>query len=222
MKIIKPLIIGMLVAVLLPLGACKSKKDVLVEIDDDVITKDQFLNYYYTQNRILLDLPNEEIEKLSNDPEMAQAIPTLNKRLFMEQLIALKLMKNKLEESKKDTNEFDTIMELMQLQAYSMYFVTKKMKDKIQISNDEIGKYYYSHPEISNRLPLNKIVETQIKQQLLQDKAKEQGIGPQTFVGDLVAEAKVKKENFDNWLNELDKQKQATEPAPKPATVKKK
>ena len=181
-----------------------------VKIDDDVITIDDFLNYYYTQNKLVLDMEKDEIDSISGDPEILEAIPTLNKKMFMEQLIALKLIEKKLLEDQKkyDDPEFDTIMELLQLQAYSMYYMSKKLKDKIKITPEEIEKYYYSHPEISNRLPFNKIVMAQIKQQLLQEKAKEQGIGPNTFIGDLVAESKINKEGFENYLKDLETKKE--------------
>ena len=199
-----------LIAILaiLAVNSCKSNKNWAVKIDDDVMTIDDFHNYYYTQNKLVFDMSNEEIDKLSEDPEITKAIPTLNKKMFMEQLIALKLIEKKLQTQKnEDEKKFETTMELLQLQAYSMYYVSEKLKDKVKISSEEIEKYYYSHPEISNRLPLNKIVEAQIKQQLTQEKAKEQGIGPNTFIGDLVAESKINKEGFENYLKNQEKKK---------------
>ncbi len=185
-------------------ASCK-KDDVAIKIDTDKMTIKEFENYYYTQNKMLLDMSREELDKMAADPEIVQTVPTLNKKMFMEQLLALKLIERKLNEKEKamnkdEKNQFNTIMDLVKLQAYSMYYVTEKLKDTILISSKEIEKYYFAHPELSNRLPLNKIVEAQIKAQLIQDKAKEQGISPNTFVGDLIAEYKINKEGFENYL----------------------
>jgi len=177
----------------------------VVEIDNDTISMDEFKDYYYTQNKILLNMDKEQIDKLSKNPAMVNH-PTVNKTKFMEFLISRKLILNK---ANSDTainkDELKTIIELFKLQGVATYYLSEKLKDKIEVSDAEIENFYNKNRRLFRGVTYDENVENKIKQQIFLQKF-EQKSGE--FVMNLIAESKVNKEGFKKALLEEQKKEE--------------
>jgi hypothetical protein len=174
-------------------------------IDNENISLGKFLDYYYTQNRIMLNMTKEEIEKLSGDPSAANH-PTLSKPKFMDFLVSRKLILKKSENDKAlNEKELKTVTELFQLQGISTYYLTEKLKDEITVTDDEIGKFYAENPKVFKGVPINDEVINRIRQQLFMQKFEQKS---SEFVMNLIAESLVNREGFRNHLNKLQETKE--------------
>ncbi len=172
-----------------------------VEIDDEKITIGQFLDYYYTQNKILSNMTKEEIDKMAADPAAAEH-PTLSKQKFMDFLISRKLLYKKAMDDKKiDENELETVTELFRLQGIPTYYLMQKLKNDITITDQEIEKFYVENKKHFKGVPINEQVTMTIKQQLFMKKFEQKS---SEFVMNLIAEAKVNREGFKNHLQALE------------------
>jgi len=177
-------------------GSCK-KKEVAVKIDDTVITIDDFYSYYYTQNKILLNLSKEDIDKLAADP-MADNHPTLSKTKFMDFIISRKLIYTKaMDDDALNKKELKTVVDLFKMQGVSTYYLLEKFKEEIKISDEEIDKFYMENKQRFQGVPMNEQVVMSIKQQIFMNKFEQKS---NEYVMDLVAETGIKREGLKKHL----------------------
>jgi hypothetical protein len=73
-------------------------KDWVANIDGDKITLDEFNLLYYTQHKLQMNKSNEEVDKLAADSNAVREIPSLNRELFLNDMISRRLVYNKADE----------------------------------------------------------------------------------------------------------------------------
>ncbi len=177
------------------------------KIDGDVISIKELNSFYYTQNKILTNLEkNEDIDKLATDPRYA-ANPYLNKGRFLEQLISQKLLyKKAMSDSDVNKDELKTLVELTKLQTVSQYYLGKKLKDRIVVTDEEVNKFYSANKKRFAGRTANEAT-MMIKQQIFSYKSRQEA---NKYLMELTAQSKVNKEGFAEYMKE-----QAKKSAPK-------
>jgi hypothetical protein len=114
-------------------------------------------------------------------------------------------------------DDLKTIEELSKIQFISSYYLSQKLKDEIQVSEQEVNEFYQKNKERFKGIPMNDDAVNWIKQQIFMEKLE---IKSNQFIIDLLGEIKVNKEGFKNYMNKLEKAKkpvEAKEPAEAPA-----
>ncbi len=180
--------------------SCKKGSEWAVKIDDEKISIDEFYKFYYTQNKMLLNLDKDEIDDLADDPQLAEH-PTINKTKFMDYLVSRKLLYRKAvndEDINKD--ELNALMELSKLNAAANYYILEKHKDEIEVSDEEAEMFYRNNQDQFKGVPINERVMNGIKQQIFMQKLEAKS---SEFIMDLIAESKVNREGFKKHLKEL-------------------
>jgi len=201
MKIKKILTVFIAMFILTSMGSCK-KDNWAVKIDDDVITIDEFNNYYYTQNKIILNKSKKEIDELAKDPAYKEH-PTLNKNNFMDFLISRKLLyKKALSDDSLSKDVIETVTDLFTLQGVSTYYLTEKLKDEVSVTDNEIDDFYKKNRSLFKGVPINNDIAERIKQQIFLQKFEQKS---SEFVMELIAESKVVKDGFQKYMTELTK-----------------
>lgn len=194
--------------------SCESVNDSwAVKIDDEVITIDEFNNFYYTQNKIMFNLKtNEEVDQLASEadtlsPQMQQYIV---KSSFLDSLVAQKLLYNKaIKDTQLDQKELKTTLELSRLQTAASYYVANKLRDQIQVTDEEVEEFYTENRSMFRGVPLNESVINRIKQQILLQKS---SIASNQYVMELIAESKINKEGFKKYMQtQREKEQKETE-----------
>lgn len=191
------LLVPILIAVVFV--SCGKSGDTLVVIDDDKITSDEFTNYYYTQNKILMNLDMKEIDKLANDPNMENH-PTVNKSKFMDFLVSRKLLMAKaLSDPEVNKKELEAIIELTRMQGIATYYLTEKLKNDITVTDEEVNAFYNQNRNLFKGVPIDESIMGRIKQQIFMQKFERKSA---EFVMNLVAESKVSRDGFKKFLKD--------------------
>jgi hypothetical protein len=167
------------------------------KVDGKVISIEEFNKYYYTQNKMMANVDsNEDVDRLANDPAYANH-PFLNKSNFLDHLIAQKLIYNKAMNDKSiDKDELNTILEITKIQTASQYYLGKKLKDQIKVSEEEVADFYNKNRRQFAGRTANEAT-AYIRQQILSYKSRQEA---NQYVMELVAESEVKKEGLKEYL----------------------
>lgn len=178
------------------------------EIDGKTISIDEFNSYYYTQNKMMANVPSkEDVDKLAADPAYADH-PFLNKANFLDHLIAQKLIYNKAMKDKSiDKEELNSILEITKIQAASQYFLGQKLKDKISVTDEEVAEFYNKNRSQFAGRTANEAT-AYIRQQLMAYKSRQEA---NQYVLELVAESEVKKEGLREYLAKTKKPEESKE-----------
>jgi len=182
--------------------ACSKDSDWAVKIDDQTISMKDFNRFYYSQNKIMLNLAtNEEVDKLAEDAESLsnpQLRQLLVKQNFLDQLIAQRLIYNKAYSDKSiDKKEMEAVVEFTKMQALASYYIAQKLRDRLQITDDEVEEFYRTHRQHFRGIPLNQEVIDRIKQQILMEKSQ---FETNQYLRNLLEEAKVDRKGLTNAL----------------------
>ncbi len=176
-----------------------SSGDWAVKIDDEVITMDEFNRFYYTQNKLALNLEtNADVDKLAADPSSLrpEIKQTIIRKNFLDHLIAQKLIyKKAMNDKNVNRDELNTIIELSKLQLVGQYYLSVILKDKINVTQKDVDVFYQKNKSRFRHMPINE-ADMQIRRYLFlqQFKAKSN-----EYVMGLIAESKVNKEGFKNY-----------------------
>ena len=192
----------------------------VAKIENDPITIDEFNKYYYTQNRIMLNVEKDEIDKMAADPSTLnpQVQQLVVKKSFLDQLVAQKVIYTKaLNDDSINKDELKTIIEISKLQAVSQYYMQQKLKGKINVTDQEADKFYKENPKYFKGVPVDDALIAKIKQQIFMDKAK---LESNEIIMNVLAEVRINKEGFKKYMERENKNK-PEKPAEKPATDKK-
>lgn len=172
-----------------------------VQIDNETISMDEFNRYYYTQNKLMFNLDSdEEIDKLAEEadslnPQVRQYVV---KASFLDHLVAQKLLyKKAMNDNTMDKNELNAALELAKMQTASSYFLRNKFKNRITITDEEVERFYTENRNMFRGVPLNENVINSIKQQIFAQKS---GAVFNEYIMDVLAESKVNKEGFRNYI----------------------
>ncbi len=178
------------------------------KIDGKTISIDEFNSYYYTQNKMMANVPSkEDVDKLAADPAYADH-PFLNKANFLDHLIAQKLIYNKAMKDKSiDKEELNSILEITKIQAASQYFLGQKLKDKISVTDEEVAEFYNKNRSQFAGRTANEAT-AYIRQQLMAYKSRQEA---NQYVLELVAESEVKKEGLREYLAKTKKPEESKE-----------
>ncbi len=193
MKIKHLLTICIITMLLIPQISCK--KEWAAKIDDETISMEDFNKFYYLQTKMMANVEtNEEVDKLAENPAYANH-PLLSKAGFLDHLIAQKLLYKKAMDDKAiDKDELATVIEMIKIQTVSQYYLGKKLKDKITVSDEEVNAVYNENKSKFAGRTADEAT-TYIKQQIFAQKSKQE---TNKYIMELIAESKVDKEGFKN------------------------
>ena len=197
--------------ILIPMTGCK-KSPVAVVIDDDKISISDFERFYYTQNRLLLNLDTkDDVDKMAQDPSLA-GTPVqrmLQKPSYMDQLIAQHLLYRKAMGDKTlNKEELDTVIELATMQTVAQYYLAKKLKSEITVTNEEVEQFYNENRAQFKGVPINDRIFNQIRQNIYMQKSE---MKSQEYIRRLMDESKVIREGFDSYVMEESKKRASQE-----------
>ena len=202
MKIKHLLTISIMAILIIPQLSCK--KEWAATIDDSTkIYMDEFNRFYYLQAKLFLNVDsNEEIDKLAEDPRFEKTM--LNKNNFLEYLVAQKLLYNKAMSDKTiDKDEFNTYVEFAKMQSVNQYFLGKRFKDRITVSDEEVEAIYRERRAQFAGMNANDVTNY-IRQQMTAQKLQyESG----RYLQNLMDEHKI---NYDGLKEHLKKQQGET------------
>ncbi len=194
MKIKHLLAISIIVMLVIPQISCK--KDWAAKVDNETISMDEFNKFYYLQSKMMTNVEtNEEVDKLAENPTYANH-PLLSKAGFLEHLIAQKLLYKKAMNDKNiDKDELDTIIEMIKIQTVAQYYLGKKLKDRITVSDEEVNAVYNENKAKFTGKTADEAT-AYIKQQIFSQKSRQE---TNRYVMDLIAESKVDKDGFKKY-----------------------
>ena len=194
MKIKQFLTMTMIAMLVITQLSCK--KDWAAKIDNDTISMDEFNKYYYLQSKLMTNIESkEEIDKLAENPAYANH-PLLSKAGFLEHLIAQKVLYKKAMDDKSiDRDELNTLIELMKLQTVAQYYIGKKLKDKITVSDEEVNKAYNENKKKFAGRTADEAT-AYIKQQIFAQKTRQE---TNKYIMDVLGEYKINKEGFKEY-----------------------
>lgn len=206
-------VLALLMAVALALVSCGGQW--VADVDGDKITLDELNTLYYAQHKHLLNLSKEDIDKYANDPEILKRVPTLDKKIFLEELIKQRLIYQQAMKDGIDSNkEVKAVIQIAKEGAVVQSYVKEKFKDEVKISDKEVEDIYRQEKDKRFRgVPVDQ-AEKQIRQYVASMKMQQKLV---ELVNNLRDAKKVEK-NL-KILDELQKKPAAAEN--KPADVKK-
>lgn len=179
------------------LFSCGGSSDCAVRIDGEAISMDEFNSYYYIQNKLTFGLnSNEEVDRLAEDPSELnpQVKQYIVKENFLEHLIAQKLLyKKAMADQKTDQKEMKAAMELSKMNTAAQYYLASKLKDMVQVTDQEVEQFYSENKKALKGVPLNDETINKIKQNIYMQKSSAMA---NQYIMDLITEAKIEKEGF--------------------------
>lgn len=193
MKIKHLLTICIITMLVIPQISCK--KDWAAKVDDETITMEEFNKFYYLQSKMMTNIEtNEEIDKLAENPAYANH-PLLSKAGYLDHIIAQKLLYKKAFSDKAiNQDELKTVVEMMKIQTVAQYYLGKKLKDKITVSDEEVNAVYNENKSKFAGRTADEATNY-IKQQIFSQKSRQE---TNKYIMELIAASKVDKDGFKN------------------------
>ena len=195
MKIKHLLTILIITMLVVPQISCK--KEWAAKVDGDTISMEDFNKFYYLQSKMMANVEtNEEVDKLAENPAYANH-PLLSKAGFLDHIIAQKLLYKKAMDDKSiDHDELDTVIEMIKIQTAAQYYLGKKLKDKITVSDEEVTAVYNQNKaKFAGRTADE--ATAYIKQQIFTQKSRQE---TNKYIMELIAESKVEKDGFKEYM----------------------
>lgn len=187
--------------------SCSS--DWVAKINGDKISKKDFNNLYYAQIRsFYANKSNEEIDKLATDKQEVRRLPMLDRKIFLDQLVRQSLVyTHAVNEGITKNEELQLLMKMQEKAAVVTIFTQKKFQDKVNVTDEEVSKYYNKQKRNFKGQPISK-VETYIKRQLTMQKFQKEA---KDYIDDLKEKSSIEKNNeIIGKLSEIDKSKRPT------------
>ncbi len=152
----------------------------VVKINDQTITSAELDNFYYAHHRQLFHqientttLSNENIDAHARNKSMVKRIPTLDKKLFLQELINQRLLVNQaVAEGYKDKTEVASLLKMAESTTLVQYFLFNKFRDDIAVSDTEVKEFYDQNQQRFPNTPIEK-VSPKIRQFLSMQKMRE-------------------------------------------------
>ncbi|HOD15668.1 MAG TPA: hypothetical protein PK307_03410 [Spirochaetota bacterium] len=211
MKRTKWAIILLILAVTMTTTCKKDGDELAVKIDDEKISINQFNNYYYMFAKMMLNMDKKDVDKAAANPEIENhpTLNILNKRKFMEFLVSRKLLYIKaFQDDSINREDLKTIEELSKIQFVSSYYLLQKLKDDIQVTDQEMNEFWNRNKDQLKGMPMNEEMEGRIRQQIFSEKLE---LKSNAFIIDLLGEIKVNKEGFKKYMEKIEKEKKSGE-----------
>lgn len=210
MKIKHLLTICIITMLVFPQISCK--KDWAAKIDSETLSMEDFNKFYYLQSKMMTNMEtNEEIDKLAENPAYANH-PLLSKAGFLDHIIAQKILYKKAMDDKAiDHNELDTVIEMIKIQTVAQYYLGKKLKDKITVSDEEVNAVYNQNKaKFAGRTADE--ATAYIKQQIFAQKSRQE---TNKYIMEMMGQFKINKDGFKEYQSKI-----AKTPAPVTTEVK--
>lgn len=192
------IMLTLIAAIITSLISCKNMfGDAAAKIDGDKITIEELNKFYYVQNKMLTNIDSkEEIDKLADNPAYANH-PFLNKANYLDHLIAQTVLFEKAMDDKSiDKDELETLLEMVKVQTAAQYFLSKKLKDKIQVTDEEVEKVYSQNKsKFAGRTAEE--ASNYIKQQIFTQKSR---VETNKYIAELLAEHAINKDGFKEYM----------------------
>jgi hypothetical protein len=178
------------------------KGDWAVKIDKEVISIEEFNNFYYTQNKMILNLDKSDLDKLSHDPALENH-PTINKKRFMDFIVSRVLLYEKAKHDESiDQAKLKAIVDISVMNAAATYYLTEKFKDEINVTDAEANAFYNENKDLFKGVPIDDQIVKRIKQQIFMQKLEKKS---NEYIMELIAEAQVNREGFNKYIREESK-----------------
>lgn len=192
------LMLTLIAAIVVSFMSCKNMfGEAAAKVDGDKITIDELNKFYYVQNKMLTNIDSkDEIDKLADNPAYANH-PFLNKANFLDHLIAQKVLFEKAMDDKSiDKDELETLLEMVKVQTAAQYFLSKKLKDKITVTDEEVDKIYSENrSKFAGRTAEE--ASNYIKQQVFAQKSRQE---TNKYIAELLAEHAINKDGFKEYM----------------------
>ncbi len=147
----------------------------IVKIDGETITIDELNDLYYAHHKNALmqmkfDITNDDIDKLASDFTFVKKLPTLNKEIFLNEVINQRIMYNKaVQAGVLDKPEVKAMMKVATDTAVVQYYIREKFKNEIGVSDQEVEAFYNEHRDNFKMEPIEQ-AEKKIRQYLSSQK----------------------------------------------------
>ncbi|HPB82644.1 MAG TPA: hypothetical protein PK200_11460 [Spirochaetota bacterium] len=152
----------------------------VVKIDNQKIMGAELDELYYAHHRQLFHqientgtLSNAHIDSHARNKSMVKQIPTLDKKLFLQELINQKLLINQaVAEGYRKKNEVVSLLKMAESTTLVQYFLFDKFRNDITVSDSEVKAFYDQNKK---RFPNDSLesVSPKIKQFLSMQKMRE-------------------------------------------------
>jgi len=172
-------------------AAERPKDGWVLKINGDELSVKDFEMMYYAQNKTIYNVPNDEIDKIAKNPSAIQSNPILNKEEFVEQILRQRLLYAKAESDdvleNKELKDIITTQE--EINCY-MFYLMRKFKDKITVSEDEVAFIYEKQKEQMKNAPIDQ-AEQYIRQVVYAQKFQYE---VEKFITDLKTKSAIEKD----------------------------
>ena len=199
MKIKHLLTISIMAILLIPQLSCKREWAAKIN-DSTTISMDEFNKFYYLQAKALLNTESiEEIDKLAEDPRYEKT--PLNKNYFLRSLVAQKLLyKKAIDDKNINRDELNAYAEFTKMQTVNQFYLMKKFKDRIMVSDEEINMAYNKNrAQFAGRTAEE--ATNYIRQQLSAQKFSYES---NTYLENLLGEHKIDYDGLKEYLKKQD------------------
>jgi hypothetical protein len=210
MKIKHLLTISIMAILIIPQLSCN--KEWAAKVDNSsIVSIDEFEKLYYLQARLALGTDShEEIDKLANDPGFRDV---LNKKRFLENLVAQKILYKKVMADKTiDRDEYNVYMEFTKMQAVNQYYLMNKFKERIMVSPKEIEMIYNQNRSQYARMTADQ-ADNYIRQQVTAERFRQES---GRYVQNLMDEHKIDYDGLTEYEKKNDKTSGEAKPEDKP------
>lgn len=152
----------------------------IVKINNEIISAGELDELYYAHHRQLFTqvenmaiLSNENIDDHARNKLMVKRIPTLDKKLFLQELINQRLLINQADaEGYRKKNEVISLLKMAESTTLVQYYLINKFRDEISVSDAEVKEFYDQNNQRFPNTPIEK-VSLKIKQFLAMQKMRE-------------------------------------------------
>ncbi|HON77206.1 MAG TPA: hypothetical protein PK544_01830 [Spirochaetota bacterium] len=181
--------------------------DWLVKIDGDSISKSEFNEIYYAHHKQffqqmfgMLNVTNEDVDKFAADPATIRRIPTLNKQIFLQEIVNQKLIYEKADnEGFLGKSELQTLVNISRETAVVQYYVRTKFDKDIAVSDQEVEAFYNENRARFKAQPVE-AAEKSIRQYLSANKLRRKMA---KFVSELRESAQIERsDKADDFLSQ--------------------
>lgn len=190
------------VSVILLSPGC-GKGEWIMKIDGTSLSIQELDQLYYAHHKQILqqlkfDVTNEDVDKFAADFMTVKRLPTLNKEIFLNEVINQRLIYDKaVEAGMLNNEEVKAMMKIAQDTAVVQYFIREKFKNDLAVSDQEVEAFYNENRANFKMEPIDQ-AEKKIRQYLGSQKLLKK---MKRFVDDLKDVAKIEKNpNYEKML----------------------
>jgi hypothetical protein len=179
------------------------KGEWIMKIDGTSLSIKELDELYYAHHKQILqqlkfDVTNEDVDKFAADFMTVKRLPTLNKEIFLNEVINQRLIYDKAVEAGMDSlPEVKAMIKIAQDTAVVQYYIREKFKNDLVVSDQEVEAFYNENRANFKMEPIDQ-AEKKIRQYLGSQKLLKK---MKKFVDDLKDVARIEKNpNYEKML----------------------